>query len=57
MPPVSRAADHTSERVEIERDTIGRLVPAFYDLYRSWVERWIPRSDRPSALARFSRHG
>jgi predicted N-acyltransferase len=40
--------------VEIERDTTGRLVPVFYDLYRSWVERWIPRSGLPAALARHS---
>ena len=38
--------------VEIERDTTGRLVPVFYDLYLSWVERWIPRSGLPTALAR-----
>ena len=30
--------------VEIECDTTGRLIPVFYDLYLSWVERWIPRS-------------
>ncbi len=40
--------------VEIERDTTGRLVPAFYDLYRSWIERWVPRSGLPPALARHS---
>ena len=40
--------------VEIEVDTTGRLVPVFYDLYLSWVERWIPRSGLPPALARHS---
>lgn len=40
--------------VEIEVDTTGRLVPVFYDLYLSWVERWIPRSGLPPALARYS---
>ncbi|HEU5486771.1 MAG TPA: GNAT family N-acetyltransferase, partial [Microlunatus sp.] len=40
--------------VEVERDTTGRLVPVFYDLYRSWLERWIPRSGLPPALARYS---
>ena len=40
--------------VEIELDTTGRLVPVFYELYQSWVERWIPRSGLPPALARHS---
>jgi hypothetical protein len=40
--------------VEIEVDTTGRLIPVFYDLYLSWVERWIPRSGLPTALARHS---
>ncbi len=40
--------------VEIERDTTGRLVPVFYDLYLSWVERWIPRSGLPAPVARRS---
>ena len=40
--------------VEIECDTTGRLIPVFYDLYLSWVERWIPRSGLPPALARHS---
>jgi hypothetical protein len=38
--------------VEIERDTTGRLVPVFHDIYRGWVERWIPRSGLPPVLAR-----
>ena len=40
--------------VEIECDSTGRLIPVFYDLYLSWVERWIPRSGLPPALARHS---
>ena len=40
--------------VEIDVDTTGRLIPVFYDLYLSWVERWIPRSGLPPALARHS---
>lgn len=40
--------------VEIEQDSTGRLIPTFYDLYRSWVERWIGRSGMPPALARYS---
>lgn len=40
--------------VEIERDTSGRLAPVFHELYRSWVERWIPRSGLPAPVARWS---
>jgi hypothetical protein len=40
--------------VEIECDTSGRLVGVFYDVYLSWVERWIPRSGLPPTLARHS---
>ena len=35
---VAKAARHG---VEIECDTSGRLVGVFYDVYLSWVERWI----------------
>lgn len=38
--------------VEVETDTTGRLIPTFYDIYRAWVERWIPRSGLPPLLAR-----
>lgn len=38
--------------VEVERDTTGRLVPVFHDLYLAWVERWIPRPGLPPAVAR-----
>lgn len=40
--------------VRIERDTTGRLVPIFYQLYLDWVDRWIPRSALPPVLARRS---
>lgn len=38
--------------VEVEKDTTGRLIELFHDVYRAWVERWIPRSGLPPALAR-----
>ena len=47
-------AKATRNGVEIECDTTGRLIPVFYDLYLSWVERWIPRSGLPPELARHS---
>ncbi len=40
--------------VEVECDTTGRLIPVFYSLYLSWVERWLPRSGMPGSLARYS---
>jgi hypothetical protein len=40
--------------VEVERDTTGRLVPEFYQIYLAWVDRWIPHSGLPPALARYS---
>ena len=38
--------------LEVERDTTGRLVHTFYEIYLAWVERWIPRSGLPPAVAR-----
>lgn len=38
--------------VEVEVDATGRLVDVFHDIYRAWVERWIPRSGLPPVLAR-----
>ena len=38
--------------VEVEKDTTGRLVPLFHEIYRAWVERWIPRSGLPHMVAR-----
>ena len=38
--------------VEVEKDTTGRLVPLFHEIYRAWVERWIPRSGLPPLVAR-----
>ena len=40
--------------VEVERDTTGRLIGVFYDLYLSWVERSLARTDLPAPLARYS---
>ena len=40
--------------VEVEKDTAGRLIPVFHDIYRAWAERWIPRSGLPPVLARRS---
>ncbi len=40
--------------VEVEVDTTGRLIPVFYELYLSWVERWLPRSGMPASVARYS---
>lgn len=40
--------------VEVERDTTGRLIGVFYDLYLSWVERSLARSSLPAPVARWS---
>jgi hypothetical protein len=36
----------------VELDTTGRLVPVFHQIYRAWVERWVPRSGLPPMVAR-----
>jgi hypothetical protein len=38
--------------VEVELDTTGRLVPVFHQIYRAWVDRWVPRSGLPPIVAR-----
>ena len=38
--------------VEIEMDTTGRLVPVFHQIFREWVERWVPKSGLPPMVAR-----
>jgi hypothetical protein len=38
--------------VEVELDTTGRLVPVFHQIYRAWVDRWVPRSGLPPMVAR-----
>jgi hypothetical protein len=38
--------------LEVEHDTTGRLVPAFYDLYLQSVDRWAAAQHEPLALAR-----
>lgn len=39
--------------VEVERDTTGRLIGVFYDIYRAWVERSIHCLGLPPTLARW----
>jgi hypothetical protein len=38
--------------LEIERDTTGRLIPVYRDLFRRSVERWAKNSNEPLWLAR-----
>ncbi len=38
--------------VEVEVDTTGRLVPVFHQIYRAWVDRWVPKSGLPPMVAR-----
>jgi hypothetical protein len=38
--------------IEVEKDTTGRLVGVFYDIYRAWLEREIHRSGLPPLVAR-----
>jgi hypothetical protein len=42
--------------VEIECDTTGRLVPAFFELYSLSVERWARTQHEPLWLARWRAH-
>lgn len=39
--------------VTVERDTTGRLMPVFYELYRRSIDRWAEQQNEPLALARF----
>ncbi|MFE2297844.1 GNAT family N-acetyltransferase [Streptomyces sp. NPDC059445] len=41
--------------VEVEVDRTGRLVPAFYHLYRKSIVRWAEQQHEPPALARWRR--
>lgn len=52
----ARANVRKAERagVEVEVDATGRLIGVFYDLYLSWVERSLSRSDLPAPVARWS---
>jgi hypothetical protein len=47
-----RLASAVQHGVAVEKDSTGRLTPVFYDVYRAWAERWIPRSGLPAAVAR-----
>jgi lipid II:glycine glycyltransferase (peptidoglycan interpeptide bridge formation enzyme) len=40
-------------RLVVERDTSGRLLPAYYELYERSLERWAERQHEPRALARW----
>lgn len=53
FPSRTRGKMRKAERagVTIERDTSGRLMPAFYDLYLRSVTRWAGRQHEPAALA------
>ncbi|WP_028934665.1 GNAT family N-acetyltransferase [Pseudonocardia spinosispora] len=42
--------------VTVESDTTGRLVPVFYQLYRSSVDRWARARNYPLPLMRFLSH-
>jgi hypothetical protein len=55
MTKTVRQGVHKAERkgVEIERDTTGRLVPVFFDLYAMSVERWARAQHEPLWLARW----
>ena len=50
----ARTAVRKAERsgVTVERDTTGRLVPDFYSLYRSSLDRWAERRRIPTWLGR-----
>ena len=49
----ARTGARRAERVGIvvERDTTGRLVPVFYDLYLRSLDRWASRQHEPRLLA------
>jgi hypothetical protein len=38
--------------LEIERDTTGRLLPIYHELYKRSIDRWARQSREPRALAR-----
>ena len=44
------------ERVEVEVDRTGRLVPPFYAVYEQSIARWAHQQNEPLALARWRRH-
>jgi hypothetical protein len=40
----------------VEKDTTGRLIPAFYELFDQSLTRWSSKQHEPVALARFRGH-
>jgi lipid II:glycine glycyltransferase (peptidoglycan interpeptide bridge formation enzyme) len=40
----------------VEKDTTGRLIPAFYELFDQSLARWSSKQHEPAALARFRGH-
>ncbi|HEY6757864.1 MAG TPA: GNAT family N-acetyltransferase [Baekduia sp.] len=56
--PVVRTKARKAERsgITVERDTSGRLVPVFYELYERSLERWAHALHEPRALARWRGH-
>ena len=47
-----RTIGKASDDLDIERDTSGRLIPVYRELFRRSVERWAQRSREPRWLAR-----
>jgi hypothetical protein len=47
-----RTIGKASDALDIERDTSGRLIPVYRELFRRSVERWAERSHEPRWLAR-----
>jgi lipid II:glycine glycyltransferase (peptidoglycan interpeptide bridge formation enzyme) len=54
----ARTAVRKAERSDlvVERDTTGRLVPVFYELFELSLARWAEQQHEPTALARLRGH-
>jgi hypothetical protein len=54
FPSATRTKIRRAERagLDVELDTTGRLVPAFYGLYEQSLERWAAKQHEPAWLAR-----
>ncbi len=50
-----RRAVRKAERsgLVVERDTTGKLIPVFYELFKQSIERWARKQHEPLALAHF----
>jgi hypothetical protein len=55
LPPETRQRLRRAARlgVEVEVDSTGRLLPAFYTVYRAWLERRLARPEPPGSVARW----